>query len=304
MSDYIPADIQLEIMTRLPLKSLIQFRSVSKTWKSIIDSSAFISKHYNNGHHTQTQVQHLLVMYQDTRSGFIGLVEDKYVSIVDDHTFPKQIVSLTPPPLVKKLQCPRLIGTSRGLVGLYSQHYRDSTSTTDVVVIWNVSIRKAVAVFVPNVAQELCRSTTTLGFGVCRVTNDPKIVKIKQFANCNPIEVEVFTLSTGAWRRYRLLLVVRGTCLKHIQPLKEHGNYGDLVNQFFLKPGSTMGNLHIVFANCVPFKLQVSGEDQIDCWKIVRAQHFAKVAIASGAFNLSVDYASPMDGYEHGKLVI
>ncbi|XP_076915442.1 uncharacterized protein LOC143574802 [Bidens hawaiensis] len=178
MSDYIPADIQLEIMTRLPLKSLIQFRSVPKTWKSIIDSSAFISKHS-----LQQRTPH---------SGSVSLVENKYVSIIDDHTYPRQIVSLTPPPLVKKLQSPRVIGTSRGLVGLvglYSRHYRGSTM--DVVVIWNISIRKAVAVFVPNVAQELCRSTTTLGFGVCRETNDPKIVRIKQFATCNPIEVEV-----------------------------------------------------------------------------------------------------------------
>ncbi|XP_076951167.1 uncharacterized protein LOC143624373 [Bidens hawaiensis] len=189
MSDYIPADIQLEIMTRLPLKSLIQFRSVPKTWKSIIDSSAFISKHS-----LQQRTPH---------SGSVSLVENKYVSIIDDHTFPRQIVSLTPPPLVKKLQSPRVIGTSRGLVGLvglYSRHYRGST--TDVVVIWNISIRKAVAVFVPNVAQELCRSTTTLGFGVCRETNDPKIVRIKQFATCNPIEVEddeAFNFDFDVW---------------------------------------------------------------------------------------------------------
>ena len=35
--------------------------------------------------------------------------------------------------------------------------------------------------------------------------------------------------------------------------------------------------------------------------KIVGAQHFAKAAIAAGAFNPSVDYASPMDGDGHGR---
>lgn len=38
--------------------------------------------------------------------------------------------------------------------------------------------------------------------------------------------------------------------------------------------------------------------------KIVGAQHFAKAAIAAGAFNPLVDYASPMDGDGHGRLVI
>lgn len=35
--------------------------------------------------------------------------------------------------------------------------------------------------------------------------------------------------------------------------------------------------------------------------KIIGAQHFAKAAIASGAFNPSVDFASPMDGDGHGS---
>lgn len=35
--------------------------------------------------------------------------------------------------------------------------------------------------------------------------------------------------------------------------------------------------------------------------KIVGAQHFAKAAIAAGAFNPSVDYASPLDGDGHGS---
>ncbi|PKI56684.1 subtilisin-like protease SBT2.5 [Punica granatum] len=35
--------------------------------------------------------------------------------------------------------------------------------------------------------------------------------------------------------------------------------------------------------------------------KIIGAQHFAKAAIAAGAFNPAVDYASPMDGDGHGS---
>ncbi|MFS8020210.1 putative F-box domain-containing protein [Helianthus anomalus] len=46
MSDNIPFEIQVEIIKKLRVKSLIQFRSVSKAWKSLIDSSDFIT-HYN-----------------------------------------------------------------------------------------------------------------------------------------------------------------------------------------------------------------------------------------------------------------
>ncbi|MFS8020011.1 putative F-box domain-containing protein [Helianthus anomalus] len=67
MSDNIPFEIQEEIIKKLPVKSLIQFRSVSKTWKSLIDSSDFI-KHYR-GH-----MQHLLVRYIDK----VDIREKKY----------------------------------------------------------------------------------------------------------------------------------------------------------------------------------------------------------------------------------
>ncbi|GJV81084.1 putative reverse transcriptase domain-containing protein [Tanacetum coccineum] len=42
MSDNMPFEIQVEIMNRLPVKSLLQFRSVSKFWKCMIDSSSFV----------------------------------------------------------------------------------------------------------------------------------------------------------------------------------------------------------------------------------------------------------------------
>ncbi|GJR79787.1 hypothetical protein Tco_0150572 [Tanacetum coccineum] len=42
MFDNIPFDIQLAIMNRLPVKSLLQFRSVSKLWKYSIDCSDFV----------------------------------------------------------------------------------------------------------------------------------------------------------------------------------------------------------------------------------------------------------------------
>ncbi|GJT91612.1 transposase, MuDR, MULE transposase domain protein [Tanacetum coccineum] len=42
MSDNIPFDLQLAFMNRLPVKSLLQFRTVSKLWKYSIDCSDFV----------------------------------------------------------------------------------------------------------------------------------------------------------------------------------------------------------------------------------------------------------------------
>lgn len=45
MSDYINQDLLDLILKRLPAKDLLRFRSVSKSWKKVIDSTAFIVDH-------------------------------------------------------------------------------------------------------------------------------------------------------------------------------------------------------------------------------------------------------------------
>uniref|UniRef100_A0A251U1I1 Putative F-box domain-containing protein n=1 Tax=Helianthus annuus TaxID=4232 RepID=A0A251U1I1_HELAN len=50
MSDNIPFELQSEIMKRLPAESLIRFRSVCKSWKSLIHSSDFIAGYRGQQH--------------------------------------------------------------------------------------------------------------------------------------------------------------------------------------------------------------------------------------------------------------
>ncbi|GJX77655.1 integrase, catalytic region, zinc finger, CCHC-type containing protein, partial [Tanacetum coccineum] len=90
MSDNIPPyEIQLEIIKRVcDVKSLIRLRSVSKPWKSYIDSSKFISGYGAR----DTQPHRLLLRYKEEE-------ED------DDVSFPQQQLDFAPnvPLLVKQL---------------------------------------------------------------------------------------------------------------------------------------------------------------------------------------------------------
>ncbi|KAK1413562.1 hypothetical protein QVD17_35337 [Tagetes erecta] len=203
MSDNLPFEIQIEIMKKLPIKSLIQFRSVSKSWRSLIDSSDFI-------HHYRTHMHHLLV-------SLAGLddFDRQYVSFIDDDTFPQHSVSFHLHSFINDLYYTSIINITHGLICLYWRYVEDSENNIiyekDMAVIWNPIIRKAVVVIVPNVSFDMY--DTVLGFGVCRETNDAKIVKItciekyrrgidrERLMSSIPWQVEVFTLSTGAWRR-------------------------------------------------------------------------------------------------------
>ncbi|KAK1413545.1 hypothetical protein QVD17_35320 [Tagetes erecta] len=192
----------MEIMNRLPIKSILQFRTVSKTCKSMIDNSAFRA-------HYHTHQQHLLVAYDDLFDKY----NYNYVSITDDdddETFPQQYDYPTVPMLVNMLQHPIVIASSRGLVCLFGvrpKNRKDSCCMRNIAVLWNPSIRRVIPVFVPNVVYGMYH--TFIGFGVCRATAEPKIVKITYIEKESdierissiPLQVEVFTLSTGVWRR-------------------------------------------------------------------------------------------------------
>ncbi|XP_065880094.1 putative F-box protein At1g47790 isoform X2 [Euphorbia lathyris] len=66
-----PEDIVIEILLKLPVKSLLRFKTVRKSWYSIIDCTKFIKKHLNLAHAARYN-QH---------KNFLGLVvPDKYAS--------------------------------------------------------------------------------------------------------------------------------------------------------------------------------------------------------------------------------
>ncbi|KAJ9542048.1 hypothetical protein OSB04_028554 [Centaurea solstitialis] len=204
MSPHLTFDLQIEIINRLPVKSLLQFRSVCKAWKSLIDSSHFIAG-YNA---PPDQPQHLMMSYK------VREEEDnevKYVGFVDDNTtFPQQKFFLTIPHLAREAI---VIGSSHGLFCF--KHYFP-TFGTEIVLLWNPAIRKSIAIVVPNEVHPPFHYV--IGFGVCPHTKDPKLVKVTYISHysfmgrrsCFPCQqVMVFTLSSGKWRTSRSNLVPR-----------------------------------------------------------------------------------------------
>ncbi|XP_071718754.1 putative F-box protein At1g47790 [Rutidosis leptorrhynchoides] len=178
MSDVVPFDIQTEIIKKLPIKSLIRFRSLSKPWKSLIDSSKFI--HDNSLRENQTH--HLVLRYK-----FDKVL--KYLSLIDDDSFPEHRFWPTVPVTLNGPQYTSKLGSSRGII-CFAVFIQDIDKSYDKVVLWNPTIRKSVDVVLGN------HPDIVIGFGVCPNTSDPKLVKI----NCVSWEVEVFTLSSRVWR--------------------------------------------------------------------------------------------------------
>ncbi|XP_024990285.1 putative F-box protein At3g16590 [Cynara cardunculus var. scolymus] len=203
MSPHIAFDIQFEIIKRIPVKSLLRFRSVCKAWKSLIDSSEFIAGYSV----PNTQPQHLLMKYEVADRQVTGF---KCVCFVDDDTFPRQTFTPTVPPLLEELYLSRIIESSHGVLCFYGFYHPKKGDLwpnylIDMALLWNPSIRKSTAVVVPKVIS--AHFSSVLGFGVCPNTCDPMLVYVTfistwsnpKVISCIPCQVLVFKLSSGEW---------------------------------------------------------------------------------------------------------
>lgn len=69
----LPEELIVEILSWVPVKALMQFRCVSKTWNSLILHPTFVKLHL----HRSSKNTHILVMYKD-----INAEDDKLVTCV------------------------------------------------------------------------------------------------------------------------------------------------------------------------------------------------------------------------------
>nr|GEX06401.1 hypothetical protein [Tanacetum cinerariifolium] len=193
MSDNIPLEVQMEIMIRFPVKSLFQFRSVSKTWKSLIDSPRFIAD-YNA---CRTRPQRVFIRYQDSPES-----EHKFISIIDDDTFPQNKFALPCPFAFEQFDKLRFVGSSKGLFCFHGEYPEPGglfpNTINQMAVIWNPSIKKSIAVHVPFT---LDMYVNILGFGVCPKTSEPVLVVL--YDSYFSDRVDVFKLSYGVWKTPR-----------------------------------------------------------------------------------------------------
>ncbi|XP_050283006.1 F-box/kelch-repeat protein At3g23880-like isoform X2 [Quercus robur] len=173
MSDYLPEEVVLQILCRLPVKSLIRFRSVSKSWNSLITTSAFIDSHLTQSLSLPSNSNKLIVSQHDVCYKFIH--DDDNDSDSSFHQFQNVVLPLS-------FSYLRLIGSVNGLFCLCEE---------EQIILWNPCIRKFITL--PKTNSEVIN-----GFGFDARTNDYKVVSIAP--KPRPL-VEVYSLKDSAWRK-------------------------------------------------------------------------------------------------------
>jgi F-box interacting protein len=195
----LPEELITGILSRLPVKSLLRFRCVSKAWFALIKDPTFINMHL----HSNTE-RTLIMQTTMTRN----LEDDRRLNLyyfLVNLSDEDQPVEVFPPFYDRHISSfpDEIVGCCNGLVCIRSYEHKRT-------VIWNPSIRKYKKLpSEPTLLAPRCRSYFAFrgkdfAFGYDPVNNDYKVLKIAQYfesQESNEFEVNVYSLKTHSWRR-------------------------------------------------------------------------------------------------------
>uniref|UniRef100_A0A2N9GK39 F-box domain-containing protein n=1 Tax=Fagus sylvatica TaxID=28930 RepID=A0A2N9GK39_FAGSY len=198
----LPEDIVLNILAKLPVKSVIRFRCVCKSCYSLITSPNFISTHLNNNNKDNNDHGYLLHMPNFIKNAIHSSSRSNsnrpVCAVACDPMFNRisefRISSNFP------LQIALIVGSCNGLLCV-------ADYSIEVIYLWNPSIRKFKRL--PDIC--LSHEWVATGFAYQSDTDDYKVVKICHSLyekGIDPVvEAEVYTLSSDLWRSVGISLM-------------------------------------------------------------------------------------------------
>lgn len=181
----LPQDFTIEIFSRLPVKSLMRFKSLNKTWRNLISSSSdFATLHFN-----RKAVSHLCESMNRIRSFFNNKATDLHMPFLN---------------MYNSFGCLNgsIVGSSsNGLVCI--RLWYESAWT---FVVWNPATRKFRYLPQPkDIEDHYSIMATCAGFDFRPGAFDYKLVLVKFYIGDVKlkliIQVEVFARSTNSWKR-------------------------------------------------------------------------------------------------------
>nr|GEU58481.1 hypothetical protein [Tanacetum cinerariifolium] len=188
MSDIpISSELLSKILSRLPVKSLLQLRSVSKRWRVLIDGRTFVKLHLNQ----PVKTFKILTLYKDLRTPL------NFFYSIDVDSIPR-LVKLEPP-FDASRPFNHLIGSGNRLVCLLREAF------PHVILFWNPSTKKFKMIQKAFWCPPGYRNRSIFfKFGYDHVNDDHKVVALLQHSNTDPtsvsFEVTVYSMKRNEWQ--------------------------------------------------------------------------------------------------------
>ncbi|XP_042507336.1 F-box protein CPR1-like [Macadamia integrifolia] len=184
----LPEALITDILSRLPVKSLLRFRCVCKTWCALIDDPAFVKDHLNQSLASNSNLRLIFREY--------------YLFSADLDAGEQQVAVKLDHPLKSPNFATEVVGSCNGLLCI--------SNSEEEIFLWNPSIRRHHKLPITPIEYPErfdCPRLIVYGLGYDPTTDDYKLVRIVQFYgddeySCDS-EVKVYSLRTNSWRRIR-----------------------------------------------------------------------------------------------------
>ncbi|KAF3629915.1 putative 60S ribosomal protein L13a-4-like [Capsicum annuum] len=189
----LPADLIYEILLKLPVKSFLKFRSISKSWLGLISSLEFVNTHLSISANNKDFTHHRLMLRFDPP--YYGLQDCSFsFSLFNDSV--TEAFDLIRYPIKTEI-----VGSVNGLVCL--------TIEEKHLLIWNPSIRKFKKLPKPRATTRInsffmygamVRANTCYmyGFGYDEIHDDYRVVV--GFRNSGFFKVDMYSVHSDSWR--------------------------------------------------------------------------------------------------------
>ncbi|OMO64838.1 hypothetical protein COLO4_31811 [Corchorus olitorius] len=187
-----PENIILQILHKLPIKSLGRCLCVCKTWLSLIKNPSFISAHLNISSNRNTGL--FLVTVRKNYVG-IGYFLDYFLQ-VDNQESSGEYTQLK----YIRFDNYAFVGSCNGLHCL--REYPNPNSFEYELIIWNPIIEKYIRLPTPNYrdhASAPSEKDFSIGFGYDSVRDDYKVLRITRELE-NGISVDLYSLKKNQWQ--------------------------------------------------------------------------------------------------------
>ncbi|CDP16120.1 unnamed protein product [Coffea canephora] len=217
----LPSHLINDILSRLPTKTIIQCKSVCKSWLSLLSESEFTKLHLQRS--PPCLIINKFGCHPSELTCF-GLVE--FEDEPDHHGFRYVAGTTIKPPegCIENGLSVTMVGSINGLICLTESYHKH-----DAVNLWNPIMRESIALPVPEWGRSYT-STVSYGFGLSSESRKYKVVRIfveleKNTRHILKSNCYVYTLGeeTELWRR-----------IEQAPFLYNYGTYGVFLN----------GNLH------------------------------------------------------------
>ncbi|KAI3907428.1 hypothetical protein MKX01_036345 [Papaver californicum] len=197
----LPEDVIFQILIRLPVQSLLRFRSVSTSWYALIQSSSFIQSHATTAVDDNSKLGGTFICQQQT-----GAPAPQFYLLSDQLEGFKELEDLGKQPCFKDVRRPyaiNMVDSVHGIVCLYNSITRD-------IVLWNPATRQCrlLPKSVDGNPKDRYEHHDFVGLGFDFETKDYKVIQVSSLVPRKqdglglniPRTVQIYCRTSDSWR--------------------------------------------------------------------------------------------------------